>query len=68
MHHALAIQEILENILSFTDKQSDARMAVVCRIWHDPSLDALWYHIEDLACFYGMMDAYNASDSEISVR
>ena len=45
MHHCLHITEILINIFDLYDEQSKhtlLQLALVCKLFHEPALDALW--------------------------
>lgn len=48
MHKALSINDILDNVFQFTDKCDDSTAILVCKSWHEPALDALWYHVARL--------------------
>ncbi len=45
MHHALEIVEIVHHIITYCDKRLNARNALVCKLWSEISLDALWYEV-----------------------
>ncbi|KAG6841306.1 hypothetical protein C0991_012476 [Blastosporella zonata] len=48
MHHTLEISDILGCIFSFTDVNTNARCALVCKAWLENALDALWHRIDRL--------------------
>ncbi|KAH7905062.1 hypothetical protein BJ138DRAFT_821747, partial [Hygrophoropsis aurantiaca] len=48
MHSSLRLEEIFENILLYLDRKTIAALGQTCRTFHEPSLDALWFHLSSL--------------------
>lgn len=46
MHRALAIPELLLNVFSYLDAQSNAKAAIVCKTWSEFALNELWQNVD----------------------
>lgn len=67
MHQALHIGEILEIILRYTSRGTDAACVRVCRTWHEPALDAVWYHVYRLNALLSLLGPMEQTDDGLYV-
>ena len=47
----LQILEVLENILSHCEDETNQQSVLVCKLWSEVALDVLWYKVGDLERF-----------------
>ncbi|KAG7087893.1 hypothetical protein E1B28_011940 [Marasmius oreades] len=48
MHQALGISELLQNIFQWSDRRTNVSNALVCKLWQNDGLNAVWRVITDL--------------------
>ena len=69
MPRVLAISEILDTIMSFSDLKTAARCARVCKLWSDIALNRTWHSVSSennlLECFFGRKIRYHKLSSNL---
>ena len=68
MHDALAISDILSSVFKFTDTETDVECVRVCKAWHEPALDALWYRVNKLEQLFKLLGPMRELSPGLQVR